>query len=226
MSGQAPEMGGTRSVPLFALPNVVLFPRAVLPLHIFEERYKQMTADALAGERVVAMALLKKGWEKDYYGRPEIEPVLCVGQIVSWERLADGNYNFLLQGWYRATLLHEVPADRLYRIGRVKAMEELPVLEIDLSAHRQRLVELFRQDMAGTELVDRQFRKVLAGPMGTAEIADLLAYNFLEDVGIKQSLLQEPDVRLRVERMVDEMQFARRRQKQILLRQNDRPSMN
>src|SRR5439155_576777 len=65
------------SVPLFPLPNVVLFPRAVLPLHIFEERYKEMTAEALAGDRQVAMALLKPGWEKDYYHRPVIEPVVC-----------------------------------------------------------------------------------------------------------------------------------------------------
>ena len=68
------------SVPLFPLPNTVLFPRAVLPLHIFEERYKTMTADALRGRRQIAMALLRPGWEKSYYGAPEIEPIVCVGE--------------------------------------------------------------------------------------------------------------------------------------------------
>src|SRR5438034_6247945 len=86
------------SVPLFPLPNVVLFPRAVLPLHIFEERYKAMTADALAGNGQIAMAVLLPGWEKSYYARPAIEPVVCVGAIISHEKLADGKYNFLLQG--------------------------------------------------------------------------------------------------------------------------------
>src|SRR5438552_2023140 len=86
------------SVPLFPLPNVVLFPRAVLPLHIFEERYKAMTADALNGDRRIAMALLRPGWERSYYGRPQIEPVVCVGKILSHEKLPDGKYNFLLQG--------------------------------------------------------------------------------------------------------------------------------
>src|SRR5436189_3401156 len=85
------------AVPLFPLPNVVLFPRAVLPLHIFEERYKVMTADALAGRRRVAMALLKPGWEKNYYGRPAIDPVVCVGEILTHEQFPDGKYNFLLQ---------------------------------------------------------------------------------------------------------------------------------
>src|SRR5947208_14651110 len=84
------------SVPLFPLPNVVLLPRAILPLHIFEERYKAMTADALAGDRQVAMALLKPGWERNYYQKPAIEPIVCVGKILTHERLADGKYNFLL----------------------------------------------------------------------------------------------------------------------------------
>src|SRR3954447_23386098 len=85
-------------VPLFPLPNVVLFPKAVLPLHIFEERYKQMTADVLRSHRQGARALLRPGWEKNYYGRGVIEPVVCLGAILSHERLPDGRYNFLLQG--------------------------------------------------------------------------------------------------------------------------------
>src|SRR5687767_8134627 len=106
------------AIPLFPLPNVVLFPRAVVPLHIFEDRYKQMTADALAGDKRIAMALLKPGWEKYYYGRPAIEPVVCVGQILSWEQLDDGKYNFLLQGSLRARVVSEErSAD--YRVARL-----------------------------------------------------------------------------------------------------------
>src|SRR5438093_6138151 len=97
--GQSPDLP---AVPLFPLPNVVLFPQAVLPLHIFEERYKAMTADALSGDRVIAMALLRPGWEKSYYARPDIEPVVCAGRILSHEKLPDGKYNFLLQGVVRA----------------------------------------------------------------------------------------------------------------------------
>src|SRR5204862_2647939 len=88
---------GKSTVPLFPLPNVVLFPRAVLPWHIFEERYLAMTADALRGDRLIAMALLKTGWERDYYSTPAIEPVVCVGHILTHEQLADGKYNLLLQ---------------------------------------------------------------------------------------------------------------------------------
>src|SRR6476646_9959598 len=98
----APSFGDLSAVPLFPLPNVVLFPRAVLPLPIFEERYKQMTADAIVGAEDtgqsarIAMALFRPGWEKSYYGRPAIEPVVCVGRILNHEKLPDGKYNFLL----------------------------------------------------------------------------------------------------------------------------------
>src|SRR5437870_1819833 len=120
------------SVPLFPLPNVLLFPRAILPLHIFEERYKTMTADALAGPKQIAMALLKPGWEKDYYHAPAIEPVVCVGTILTHEHLPDGKFNFLLQGQSRATILREVssPPDSPYRTADLEVLVEPTVLEI------------------------------------------------------------------------------------------------
>ncbi|MFT3787155.1 MAG: LON peptidase substrate-binding domain-containing protein [Tepidisphaeraceae bacterium] len=80
------------------MPNVVLFPRAVLPLHVFEPRYRQMTADVLTGDKLIAMALLKEGWQKTYHGRPEIYDVVCVGKVIGHEMLDDGRYNLLLEG--------------------------------------------------------------------------------------------------------------------------------
>ena len=108
---------------------VVLFPRAVLPLHIFEDRYKTMTADVLAGNRMIAMALLRPGWEKDYYQTPAIEPVVCVGEILSWEQLPDGKYNFLLQGRTRARVISESKW-KAYRVGELSALEETATLHL------------------------------------------------------------------------------------------------
>src|SRR6476659_438156 len=120
------------AVPLFPLPNVVLFPRAVLPLHIFEERYKQMTHDALRGKRQIAMALMRAGWEKNYYQRPVLEPIVCVGTILSHERLPDGKYNFLLQGRMRARIIREVEKETAYRMAELAPLHETRAMEIDL----------------------------------------------------------------------------------------------
>jgi Lon protease-like protein len=189
------------AVPLFPLPNVVLFPRAILPLHIFEERYKTMTADALAGDRQIAIALLEPGWEKDYYQRPPIEPVVCVGRILSHELLADGKYNFLLQGLGRAIVVREARKQG-YRIAELRPLKEVRMPEDELDVCRRRMLELLSQPPLSQSPGARQFREMLDSEMPTADIADLLAFTYLDDVPLKQSLLAEADVGHRVCRII------------------------
>src|SRR5690349_8612910 len=78
---------------LFPLPNLVLFPHVVQPLHIFEPRYRQMMADALEDDRLLALVLLSPGWAEDYHQAPAIEPLACLGRIVNEEKQLDGRYN-------------------------------------------------------------------------------------------------------------------------------------
>src|SRR3954465_3453326 len=85
-------------LPLFPLPNVVLFPNVFLPLHIFEPRYREMVADALASDRMIGMVLLRPGWDRDYEGRPPLYAVGCSGVLTHNERLPDGRYNIVLRG--------------------------------------------------------------------------------------------------------------------------------
>jgi Lon protease-like protein len=214
--GDAFQQGAVlSSVPLFPLPNVVLFPRAILPLHIFEERYKVMTADALAGDKQIAMALLQPGWEKNYYGRPAIEPVVCVGTIVSHERLADGKYNFLLQGHSRARIVREVGSEagsvdhKPYRQADLELLLEPPVMEIDLSNERLRLTALFGEDAYSALPLGRQFLQMLSSPLPTADIVDLIAFNLLDDVALKQKLLIETDPRRRAGRVASALEAMR-----------------
>src|SRR4051794_27863830 len=148
----ADDMNPFSAVPLFPLPNVVLFPRAVLPLHIFEERYRAMSRDVLlnSGEKYIAMALLKPGWERDYYSRAAIEPIVCVGRILTHEQLADGKYNFLLEGVARARIDQEIATETLYRVADLERLEESPVMEIDLLEQRQALVAIFSKRLPPT----------------------------------------------------------------------------
>src|SRR5688500_2238689 len=181
-------------VPLFPLPSVVLFPRAVLPLHIFEDRYRVMTADALDGDRLIAMALLRPGWEKSYYARPAIEPVVCVGRIVSHEKLSDGKYNFLLEGLARARVVRELPVEVEYRVAELTRIEQVPASEAELAPVRTRLLELFTSSPLGRSGVGRQFRQMVQSEWRTPDICDLAAFTFLEDLPLNQSLLSDADV--------------------------------
>ncbi|MBI2835683.1 MAG: LON peptidase substrate-binding domain-containing protein [Acidobacteria bacterium] len=110
-------------LPIFPLPDVVLFPNVFLPLHIFEPRYREMVADAISGDRIVGMVLLKPGWEADYEGRPPIYPIGCAGLITHAERLQTGRYNIILRGLEKFRILGEEPS-HAYRVGIVETVNE------------------------------------------------------------------------------------------------------
>src|SRR3989442_11804905 len=94
-------------LPIFPLPNVVLFPNVFLPLHVFEPRYREMVADALASDRMIGMALLKPGWEHENEGHPPVYPIGSNSVITHVERLAEGPYNIVLRGVEPVPILEE-----------------------------------------------------------------------------------------------------------------------
>ena len=134
------------SLPIFPLPTVVLFPNVFLPLHIFEPRYRQMIADALAGDRIIGMVLLKPGFEDDYEGRPPIYGTGCSGLITHVERMEDGRFNLILRGLEKF-IVHgeEDPSDGTqYRRALVTTVDE-PVQGREraaLKSERQKLEAL------------------------------------------------------------------------------------
>lgn len=95
-------------VPLFALPNVVLFPKTPLPLYIFEERYRTMVKETLAGSGELVLALLRAGPEMSYASASTVHEIACLGNIDTYEELEDGKYNIVVVGIQRVRILREV----------------------------------------------------------------------------------------------------------------------
>ncbi|HXG13322.1 MAG TPA: LON peptidase substrate-binding domain-containing protein [Gemmataceae bacterium] len=188
---------------LFPLPGFVLFPGVIHPLHIFEPRYRQLTADALAGDRLIALALLRPGWEAEYYDRPPIHPVVCLGKIVSEQRLDDGRYNLLLQGLSRARVVEEVGTDRLYRVARVELLASVSALSPseDRRLRRQLAENLSAWFPAHPQLVE-QFRKLLQSELALGALGDILGFALPLDAEVKQQLLEELDVGRRIRRLL------------------------
>lgn len=134
------------TLPLFPLPSVVLFPNVFLPLHIFEARYRQMVRDALDGDRLIGMALLKPGVDGEYESQPAVYAVGCAGVITHAEPLPDGRFNIVLRGLGRFRIDREAALDgrTLYRTAHVTPLEDaLTAADRDpLRTERQRLEAL------------------------------------------------------------------------------------
>ena len=126
-------------VPLFALPQVWLFPYVILPLHVFEERYRQMIEDNLDGQGRIVLGTVQQGQEDDLLGNPAVYPIAGLGEIGRHERLAGGDFNILLVGLQRVRI-EEVPSDRLYRRVEVEPAIEIAVPEEHEGELKQRLI--------------------------------------------------------------------------------------
>jgi Lon protease-like protein len=135
-------------LPIFPLPSAVLLPFEMLPLHIFEPRYREMITDVLEAERPLAIAQLSSGWEGSYEGRPPVERICGVGVVSRSERLPDGRFNILLRGMARVEILEELPPRKAYREVRARLLNDnfsrIPLAEMsgDMESVRRMLFAL------------------------------------------------------------------------------------
>ena len=141
------------SIPLFPLPDVTLFPHTTQPFHVFEPRYRAMVEDALAGDSIIGMVLLRPGFEPEYEGRPPVYDVGCAGIIVSSQLLPDGRYNILLRGLTKFRILGE-DLNRLYRLASVESITEGVASDERprLSRRRRQLEDALRAASMGSEV--------------------------------------------------------------------------
>jgi Lon protease-like protein len=205
MSGDAADPLGTFSgtARLFPLPDLVLFPHVVQPLHVFEPRYRRLTEDALAGDRLLALALLRPGWEEDYLQSPPVHAVVCLARIAAEQRLPDGRFNLLVQGLRRARVLEELQTGRPYRTARVQLLDDVPVDPPELDAPlRQELGRRLSAWVAAPAGAPEQLRRLLHGNLPLGALADLIAFALPAGADERQALLEEPDVARRVRRLL------------------------
>jgi hypothetical protein len=190
---------------LFPLPNVVLFPGVPLPLHIFEARYRAMVADALEGDRLIGMVLLKPGFEADYEGRPPIFPVGCRGVIVHSAKLDDGRYNIVLNGLERVRVIEE-NHERPYRRAIVDVLEDPPLNADETTAMRKVRRQL--HTFTGVEDSADPAAQRLAGLPDTDFIHAMATALDLEPLE-KQALLEQPTLPLRAQALLDLLEMRR-----------------
>jgi Lon protease-like protein len=191
-------------VRLFPLPNLVLFPHVMQPLHIFEPRYRAMLEDALADDRLITMALLAPGWERDYEGRPPLYPMGCLGRVTTYCRLADGTYNVLLLGLKRVRLLRELAPRSEFREARIEICDDAyPPGEPPCGgALQRRLRKAILHILPSLHEVEEQLDQLLAGDVPLGLLTDVLSYTIDVELEKKHALLAEPNVCRRAEMLL------------------------
>lgn len=187
-----------RILPLFPLTGVLLLPGAHIPLHIFEQRYRNMLEDVLAGEPYIGLIqplIPRQDNRPDAAavpGQPPLYGVGCVGLIEHWERLPDGRYVVLIQGVHRFRALRELPLERGYRRMEVDYREFGGDLqEADAEIDAGQLMSALKS-FASSHQIALEFDRLseLSGHTLLNSMAMALPFDPAE----KQALLEAPDL--------------------------------
>lgn len=193
-------------VPIFPLPDLALFPNTLLPLHIFEPRYRAMVTDALARDRRLAIVGLKPGYEGDYAGHPAVHEVAGLGRIVKCERMATGRFNLLLKGELRVRIERELPSDTLYRLVQSVELQDsgaerasVPALLDEVKRACRRILEMVRR-------ATPEMEETLAAAVAPGVLCDQVASAVVPSPAARQALLEELDVERRLRRLLVELQ--------------------
>jgi ATP-dependent Lon protease len=197
-------------VRLFPLPNLVLFPHVMQPLHIFETRYRDLLEDALASDRLIAMAVLSSGWEKNYEGRPPLYSMACLGRVTTHFRLADGTYNVLLLGLQRVRLVREMDPKRRFREAEVELCEDQypSYPTVQRKALQRKLHDALLSVLPMLPEAQEQLDQLLGNDVPLGVLTDVIGYMLDIDLARKQLLLTELDVYRRAELLLAHLSDA------------------
>lgn len=196
-------------LPIFPLYRVSLFPHALLPLYVFEPRYREMTEHCLSAGGSMAIATLLPGHEAEYQGRPPVRLIAGAGQVVAHRKNPDGTFNILLQGVARVRIDEELPPERTFREVRATLLPDVlpadPGEQAALDATDQLLVDLAERFATHLPRGAEALRELCRGARCPSERADALAAALVADAALRQQLLENPDVGARVEQVAAEL---------------------
>ncbi len=186
-------------VRLFPLPDLVVFPHAMQPLHIFEPRYCEMLSESLAADHLIAMSTLTGGIAATAEHAPPVASNVCLGKIISHAEVDDDRHNILLVGIRRAKIIREVDAGRPFRIAEVKIDEDIypPSGAESRLRLKTKLLEAFAEIIPVSANVQKNLHELMAGQMGLGPITDIISYTLPFDCESKLKLLAEPNVDVR-----------------------------
>ena len=200
MTGDVVDFPEIVEIPIFPLPNAVLFPRTLLPLHIFEPRYKQMVGDALEGNRQIGMVLFQPGWEGGDHGSLEVFDTGGSGVITEYKSLEEGRYNILLTGRHRFRIM-EFIQERPYRVARVQLLKE--VVPSDREANEIATALALSFNELNLESVSSEMNLGLLEKLDFPTLVNSICSSLSLSIYDKQQLLEMDNLKTRAHTILD-----------------------
>ncbi|TWU25658.1 LON peptidase substrate-binding domain-containing protein [Bythopirellula polymerisocia] len=181
---------------LFPLPDLIMFPHVMQPLHIFEPRYRDLLNDALDSDGLIAMCMLAPGWESDYEGNPTLLSHACLGRVVTHQRTDNGEYNILLLGMRRIRIERELPSPRTFRQAEVTLLDDFCKTSNDekRSDLQAMLTRQFQEFLPQGKSMDGALKEILATEIPLGVLTDLVSFALPMEFQQKRDLLGECDI--------------------------------
>ncbi len=193
-------------VRLLAQPHLVMFPHAMQPLRLTEPDDCALLDDALAGDRLIAMATWHGGPLAGTTARPALHPAICLCQVVSQLRTPEQHHNILLVGVKRARLTQEVACDRPYRTAMINLAEEVDAMSdvgLGCGDDKRQLLQAFAESLPETATVQQNLHELMCSHMDLAAITDIIAFTSSLPLAGKLALLAESDAGKRARLLVE-----------------------
>jgi Lon protease-like protein len=176
------------SLPIFPLPNCVLLPGGLLPLHVFEPRYRLMTRRVLDADHEFGVVLIERGSE---VGGDDVRTSIgTVARIIEAAELDDGRFVLLLRGVGRAELARELPITRQYRLVEARELTDMPADPAEAVDHQRRLISLCDRLAEVIEQGGPQLRDLVRAFDNPGACADAVAAALVMDADARQELLE------------------------------------
>ncbi|NOY29076.1 MAG: LON peptidase substrate-binding domain-containing protein [Planctomycetes bacterium] len=198
----------TGTVRLFPLPDLVMFPHVMQPLHVYESRYRDLLNEALDHDGLIAMSLLAPGWEGDYDGRPPVLPYACLGKVVTHQRAGNGEYNLLLLGMRRVRIESELPPHRSFREANVTLLDDCCETEVDdqRPGLQIALAKKFQESLPEGQMANPPILSLLSAEIPLGALTDLVSFALPLEYQLKCDLLGESDIDQRAWMLLDAME--------------------
>ena len=188
------------TVPVMVLPGALLFPHALLPLYIFEPRYRAMLSHCLANERMFCVALMRPGATESNDTSHFFQTAGC-GLIRACVGREDGTANLILQGLWRVRMVDYVQV-KPFRIARVEQVISEDAETIEAEALGTKVLELCRQFKARGNEMPGQLDTFLSHLTDLEMLSDLVAHTFVSNPFLRQTLLEQPLIPARLRLLI------------------------